>query len=288
MTLLLFAGGWWYWLTHRPAPPEVAGETLFRGIVYQREVRQSPRSLVIHTVKIDLRTSGLRFLATPPDFPDKELPLRARTVRQFLEESGAQLAINADFFYPFSSNSPWSYYPHPGDPVSTQGYAASNGVSYGSNGKRWVLPSLAIERDNRARIAIIGKDEPPPFTAVGGYPFLLQNGKVTENAENDEELHPRTAAALDRDARWLILLLVDGRQPRYSEGVTMKELADMLREKGGWNALNFDGGGSVTLAVKTPSGKIDVLNSPINSRNFPGTERPVANHLAVFAPPTAK
>ena len=77
--------------------------------------------------------------------------------------------------------------------------------------------------------------------------------------------------------------VADGRQPNYSEGVTLGELADIIRQHGGHTALNLDGGGSSTIVVEGPDGHPRVLNSPIHGRVPPGVERPVANHLGVFA-----
>jgi hypothetical protein len=46
--------------------------------------------------------------------------------------------------------------------------------------------------------------------------------------------------------------------------------------------MNLDGGGSSTLAVEGANGRPEVLNSPIHQR-IPGRERPVGNHLGIFA-----
>src|SRR4051794_28051888 len=62
--------------------------------------------------------------------------------------------------------------------------------------------------------------------------------------------HPHTAVALDRASNTLMLFLVDGRQPNYSEGVNIPELAAIILSHGGYNALNLDGGGSVALAIE--------------------------------------
>jgi exopolysaccharide biosynthesis protein len=131
----------------------------------------------------------------------------------------------------------------------------------------------------------VKRGEAPPYNAVGGNLFLLQKGQVTEESETDTKPGPRTAVALDRSGRRLIMILVDGRQAGYSEGVTAKELALLLQERGGYTAINLDGGGSTTLAVRDKSGAPNVLNSPINHFYFPNEERVVANHLALFAAP---
>ena len=61
------------------------------------------------------------------------------------------------------------------------------------------------------------------------------------------------------------------------EEVTLKELAQIAIELGCDRAINFDGGGSTTLAVRE-SGKVKLLNAPIHTK-IPMRERPVANHL---------
>ncbi len=73
---------------------------------------------------------------------------------------------------------------------------------------------------------------------------------------------------------------MDGRQPGYSEGCTLYELAEMLIKYGGvHNAINLDGGGSSAMVIEK-DGKPDVVNSPIEG-GIAGRERLVANHLGV-------
>jgi exopolysaccharide biosynthesis protein len=80
-----------------------------------------------------------------------------------------------------------------------------------------------------------------------------------------------------------LLFVVDGRQPNYSEGMSLPELAQVMLDYGADTALNLDGGGSSTLVMEGNDGKPHVLNSPIHGRVPPGRERPVANHLGIFA-----
>ena len=84
-------------------------------------------------------------------------------------------------------------------------------------------------------------------------------------------------------ARRLFLVVVDGKQPNYSEGVTLAEFADLLIGYGVDTAARLDEGGSATLVAEGPGGKPVVLNCPIHTR-IPGRERPVANHLGIYVP----
>jgi hypothetical protein len=89
--------------------------------------------------------------------------------------------------------------------------------------------------------------------------------------------HPRTAAGVSRDGKTLLLLVVDGRQPGWSIGVTLPELAQMMLEAGAWNAVNLDGGGSSAMWHREPGAAAGrILNRPSDGR-----VRPAANHLGV-------
>jgi exopolysaccharide biosynthesis protein len=96
-------------------------------------------------------------------------------------------------------------------------------------------------------------------------------------------LYPRTAVATNQQGDKLWIVVVDGRQPYYSEGVTLAELTQIFIEFGVYTALNLDGGGSTTLVVSI-GGKPTLLNSPIHTR-IPTRQRPVANHLGIYALP---
>ena len=71
------------------------------------------------------------------------------------------------------------------------------------------------------------------------------------------------------------MVVVDGRQAGYSEGMTLPELARLFESLGATDAINLDGGGSSSLAL---SGEL--ANSPIHT-SIPGRERPVANHFGL-------
>jgi exopolysaccharide biosynthesis protein len=66
-------------------------------------------------------------------------------------------------------------------------------------------------------------------------------------------------------------------------GASMSELADIMLFYGSFTALNLDGGGSSTLIIEQ-NGEPQLLNSPIHNY-IPYRERPIANHLGVYALP---
>ena len=214
---------------------------------------------------------------TPPDEKGSEQPLSARTTSQFVQEFGVQIAVNGDGFSPWWSHSLADYYPHEGDPVRPRGEAASRGKVYWTSDA--TVPTLYISSGNRLSFDAPAK----PFNAISGE-YMLAMGSEPIPDLDDSELHPRTAIGYSKNARYLYLVVVDGRQPFYSEGITVKELADLIISLGAQYAMNLDGGGSSTMVVEGRDGQQRLLNSPFDNY-IPGRERPIANHLGMFVNP---
>ncbi|OEV13480.1 phosphodiester glycosidase family protein [Streptomyces nanshensis] len=121
---------------------------------------------------------------------------------------------------------------------------------------------------------------PAPRTAVGGRGLLVVDGEPQDwEGKPNNEAAPRTAVGFSQDGSTMHVLSVDGRQAA-SGGVTLTELARMMRQLGAYNALNLDGGGSSTLLAREPGAqKPQLENEPSD-----GEEREVPNGLALTAP----
>ena len=113
--------------------------------------------------------------------------------------------------------------------------------------------------------------------AIGGNVRLVENGQVLSNLD-DTTLAPRTAVGFSEDGKTMILALVDGRQVD-SRGMTIKEMGELMKEYGAYQALNLDGGGSSTMVARMPGEEeAEVVNQPSD-----GTERSVPNGIGIFA-----
>jgi hypothetical protein len=274
----LGAGAVYYWLYDRPQP-KAASQQLFQGVSYERQVIKSPRPMVVHVVTVDLKANGVRLLVTPGK-PNAEEPLQARTTSGFLQEFGVQVAVNGDGFTPWYSNSLFNYYPHVGEPVTPVGFAASQGKVYSQG--TGAEPVLYISRTNRASF---NNPIGAVYNAIAGNIMLVAGGRIQSEliqSVSGDVPQPRTALALDKSGRRLMLIVVDGRQPSYSQGATLEDLAGIITDHGGFFGMNLDGGGSSTLVMEGKSGRPRLLNSPIDNQ-IPGRERPVGNHLGIFA-----
>jgi Phosphodiester glycosidase len=272
----LCLGSYLFYDRGRPAPIPMK-QKLYEGVTYRRIVRYLPQPMIAHVLTIDTKKKGIEFLVTPPDSKG-EMPLKARTTSEFLEEFNLQIAINGGGFTPWWSNSPADYYPHVGDPVAPVGLTASKGKVYWTDDDEdGVPPALFISRRN-----VLSFNNKPNrvHSAISGDRMIVIKGEMAPELD-DLELDPRTALGINRNGRYLYLIVVDGRQPLYSEGATFPDLAQLLIDQGAYVAMSLDGGGSSTMVVEGDDGRPRILNSPID-HYIPGTERPVGTHLGIF------
>lgn len=151
-------------------------------------------------------------------------------------------------------------------------------------------PVLAFDSSGTAHIAMFantgGRLAPfYPRDAVGGRPVLARDSVVAGTVDTEGQAsfnvgrNPRTAAGIARGGRWLILVAVDGRQMPYSDGMSLRELANLMLALGARDAINLDGGGSTTLvyADSDSSGALRIANRPSDKEG----ERPVGDALAI-------
>jgi len=279
IVMALCVAGYLFYDRGRPAPIPMK-QRLYEGVTYRRVVQIIPHSMIAHVLEIDTRVEGIELFVTPPD-SDGKTPLNARTTSQFLDEFDLQIAINGDGFSPWWSRSPADYYPHVGDPVTPLGFAASNGEVYsmGVATGIGVKPTLYISRRN---VLSFNNSPSNVYRAISGDRMIVLKGEAVPDSD-DYELDPRTAIGMNRNGRYLYLVVVDGRQPFYSAGATFSELAQILIDQGAYIAMSLDGGGSSTMVIEGEEGQPVILNSPIDNY-IPGRERPVANHLGIYVP----
>ncbi|MDR3090616.1 MAG: phosphodiester glycosidase family protein [Clostridiales bacterium] len=113
-------------------------------------------------------------------------------------------------------------------------------------------------------------------TAVGGGARILANGDFAPMGVSISGRQPRTALGISQDKKKIILVAVDGRT--HSIGANPEELGDIMKRFGAYNAMNLDGGGSTTMALKFQG---DTGYSVVN-RPSDGAQRRVINGLGVF------
>ena len=127
------------------------------------------------------------------------------------------------------------------------------------------LSSLQIGQQIDVNFSIDSKWQDAQFIVATG-PFLVRDGKpyimMSTASSRAREVAPRTVVAVSKDKKTVHFITVDGRQS-HSKGMNMKELADYLVSLGVDTAINLDGGGSTTMAMrKYGSNDVVVVNKP--------------------------
>lgn len=284
----------------------------------------APRPLQLWIARVNPRHPHVRFFATEPadfraddDLSNDAFETRCQNTLEFAQQYGVQLAINTAAFGPFRG---WA-----GQPMNVHGLALTRGQrvseyepSYGGlfigRDNRVSLKMSAPRTDGRAQReasspsvssrpseqtfdddALSGVSgstsaEAPPWIVAPGFRMLLDEGQIViaphEARSGFGGLNPRTAVGTDAAGETLWIVVADGRQPDYSMGLTLVELACLFQSLGCHDALNLDGGGSSTLVVQSAHGAHAVLNTPLNNKTR-GVLRQVAHNLGIYLPVAA-
>ncbi len=141
---------------------------------------------------------------------------------------------------------------------------AAKGEGAISEAEAWWEAALT-EGEARYQDGLDGRRE-----IIGGSPLLLKDGGYGVPTHHSDGRRPRTV--LGWNAEDIMLVTVDGGRPGWSQGVTYRETADLLRWLGATDALNLDGGGSTAT----------VAWGALRSWPEGDTQRPVASALVVM------
>ena len=194
-------------------------------------------------------------------------------VSSFVRDNGLLAGVNAVPFDVVSSRER--------RPIQNMGIVVSEGKLLAAVNPRY--DALVFYKDGRAAIvrqsAILPELIEEIENALGGFHRILSEGEAAERTLHGVTRHPRSAAGISAGGGYLYLLVIDGRRPG-SLGATERETALLLRSLGCEDGINFDGGGSSTLALRFPDGKVRTVNTPIHGQ-IPGRERAVAGCIGV-------
>lgn len=91
--------------------------------------------------------------------------------------------------------------------------------------------------------------------AISGGPYLVKQGQIYVDNRAEHFVSkaflkpaPRTAVGITADQR-LVMVTVDGRQADFSVGMTLWELARLMKDMGCVEAMNLDGGSSTQMVL---------------------------------------
>ena len=242
--------------------PFADGVGYFHGKISQPQIE-------FWALMIDLQSPNTRIVTSAGNsFFDSPLSMR---VSSFVRDNNLIAGINA---VPFDIASSLE-----NQPIKNMGLVVSDGRLL--SGVNRSYDAIIFYKNGTA--AICRQTEAGPIetieNAVGGFHQILADGNPAQRTQSLTERHPRSAAGLSANTRYLYLLVIDGRRSD-SAGATEKETSLILANLGSWSGINFDGGGSTALALRYPDGGVRTANLPVHN-GIPGRERAVAGCLGI-------
>ncbi|MGW7043488.1 phosphodiester glycosidase family protein [Streptomyces avermitilis] len=229
------------------------------------------------------------------DTPEGELPLRG--LNQYALPEGSVGAYTADWGSVSRARAVCGTDTDRAAPCSTDAYevtvrdgqvvssadspgsgpiAADTTVLVGREAGAQQLRKLSAGEEVSVEHRLVSAGSPVAYSfAIGGYPVLRQ-GKPLPGLDTVTSA-VRTAVGVKDAGRRLLLLAIDG-AAAYRSGLTIAEVASVMRGLGATEAFSLDGGGSTTLVARAPGA------TAVTVRNHPsgGAERPVPNGIGVF------
>ena len=194
----------------------------------------------------------------PSIIEDSHVTAARATVGQVAEwKPEYNLIINGDGWYGSQSASLWY----------------SEGVRKNGTQLHW-RPWINFDKNNKYKFGWIWGTHLPNFNCVSGTRFVVERGELNSHYKKwPPELNARTAIGIT-DKGELVILVQDGHDLPYQEGLSLQGLGEAMLEQGCITAMDLDGGGSTTLAI---NGK--VINAP-NDDGILG-QRSVINALCL-------
>jgi hypothetical protein len=269
---------------HPPAPVKLATDEPFR---LTRFDLPGPVAGVVAHVNLTHPKVAIKVALADSTDPDGEGPCVGTldTVTGAARRLGWDVTMNASFFSvpkDKQGNPPKTAYVmgHCGRPVGWHVSASKLLTQPTGSGLR---STVIIDSDGK--VTLKDKVEALPEGtrfAVSGNAMMLKAGAIT-SPERDTARHPRSAVGLSEDGKTVLLMVVDGRQAA-SRGVTLAELADILKQFGAHDGVNLDGGGSTAMVVRDPKSQaMGLVNQPSEeAQKLPfRVERPIADVIGV-------
>ncbi len=199
----------------------------------------------------DIQVSNVAYLKSA--FADNSYGRNIKeTTSDMAEQNNAILAINGDY-YGFRN----------------YGYVLRNGTLYRNTYGDSDDESFVIYNDGHCDIITESQQDANNLLETGAVqifsfgPGLIENGNLvvsqSEEVEQAKTSNPRTAIGMITPLHY-IMVVSDGRTEE-SEGLTLYQLGELMKNYGCTEAYNLDGGGSSTMYF---NGK--VINNPTDGR----------------------
>jgi hypothetical protein len=238
------------------------------ALICWTETRSDPRPLRIYFLKIALNVKELEVITLPGEDPDGLGPAESQLTQPgiLFRKYNALAAVNANAFAGLSkdqeNHADWFEL----QPVDIHGIVVSRGKTVSPAEDR--RTPFWLDTLRKPHIGYPASGDQVIEAVSDWFSALLSGARIIPDS-SDSALHPRTALGYDDSGNWLLLVVVDGRQPGFSEGVTLYELAIILKSRGCSQSINLDGGGSSIMLIREYGKEMRTLNSPSGKAHRP-------------------
>lgn len=230
-------------------------EAVAQGVEYTHYICENKKGAPVNsfTFTVDTSLASLYVGTTDDGYDSVNVKAKIPDMIDSAVKNGVPVvgAVNADFFDIFGDCHP-------------SGLCVKNSRVISNVNKE--LPFIGIKKDGTPVITDIAENPDIISSlsqAVSGSHIIVKEGKLFDWAELEPfsyVRHPRTVAGVKKDGT-VILLVVDGRIPEYSNGASLVDLAEFMIGLGADRAINLDGGGSSVVYTKDKNG-FELRNVP--------------------------
>lgn len=167
----------------------------------------------------------------------QEIGVAGERLSDFVNDTNAIAAINAGGFYDLNGK---------GNGAFPDGITVHNGEIVHNNVGNQEVNLIALDKDGKLTIGNRSADQIAQNKiqeAVTFGPNLVVNGQAAVSGDGGWGIAPRTGIGQRADGT-IIFVVIDGRQPTWSIGATLRDMMNVFIEYDAVNAVNLDGGSS--------------------------------------------
>lgn len=232
--------------------------SIFNGVIFDDEdpfgnkviVNDIEQGIKIVEVRTSTYTGKLVFIDDPSRViigETEEKGKKGDLILNYLSRYDAIVGVNANGFADYEGK---------GLGGEIIGCSISEGVLWG-NTDFSTYTTIGFDIYNRLVVGKLEKPEEYELRDAGQFkPALIIDGEILVDGSAGWGIQPRTVVAQRSDGV-VMFLVVDGRKPGYSIGITMGECAELLKNYGAVTAAACDGGSSSVLAYNG-----EIINKP--------------------------
>ena len=233
----------------------------------------------VFILRIDLSAPGLKMRVVLPDDRDSYSIGARQTPTEmisYIDKPGRRVAaaVNADFWD--TSNGKTR------GPIHRDGSVLKDDFFYSPTLSDQAISFFGFDYDGKPVIRDSTEYRALKETlrdATGSGVAIVRDGLVpTDFSAYSPWRHPRNVVGYTADGKTLYFMIVDGRQPTWSEGMLYEEMGEIMKSLGCVWSSNLDGGGSAQLVIRHPTAETwQLRNRACDDLSGIGTERAVVS-----------